>query len=134
MKKETLLLLSGIIGIIALSTSYYFFNQMFNFTKAHFYVFVTVQLILLCTTVVYFVKWYETTKGIPSEDEMSKEVYKKAAQSLFPYSISIWVFILFCSVDSLESVVRISIGIAGMGVLYLMFWIYYKVKGTHLND
>jgi hypothetical protein len=133
MKKELLLFLSGILGIIAFSVSYYRLDSIFNLNSGYHIVFIVILLILIFSTIVYLLRLIDAVKGKPVDDEMSLDLQQKAAQHSLPYILSLWVFLLFFSVGSLQTVIQLCTGIIGMVLTYTGFWMYYKYKGTR-ND
>jgi uncharacterized membrane protein len=130
MNRYLLFFLSGILGIIAFAVSYYRLNIIFNLSMGYHIVFVVIMLILTVSTLLYLLQLLQAAKGNPVEDEMTTEVQQKAAHHSFPYILSVWIFLLFFSVESLETVIQLCTGIIAMVLLYTGFWMYYKLRGT----
>ena len=130
MKKSILLFVSGMIGSIAMTISFFRLSRLLSFEKSYYYVFAIILLIMLVSTVIYFKQMMDELKGIPSADEMTMNINRMAAAGSFPYSLSMWILILIFSTTADNPVIPISIGIMGMGLIYGSYWIYYKYKGN----
>jgi hypothetical protein len=133
MKKSILLFVSGIIGSIAMTISFFRLSQIMTFGKSYYYVFGLILLVMIVSTVIYFKQMRDELRGIPVADEMTENISRLAAADSFPYSLSMWILILIFSTAADNAVIPVTIGIAGMGVIYGSYWIYYKYKGT-TND
>jgi hypothetical protein len=69
-------------------------------------------------------------KGEPAEDELSKKLLTKASSFSF-YATLYWLLILMYLSDriKLETHSILGIGILGMAVLFVLSWIFFKIKG-----
>lgn len=73
--------------------------------------------------------------GLTVDDELSNLIKQKAAASSFLYPFYVWTLIIIFTFDSHLSVeVPIGIGIFGMALLFIGFWIYYSNKGISNED
>jgi magnesium-transporting ATPase (P-type) len=82
-------------------------------------------------------RYKDVKKGMPLEDERSKKVMTLAAARAFYVSLYWLLFIswfesLFAKLfglDNLTASQTVGGGIAGMALLFFIFWIYYDRKG-----
>ncbi|MBT8263114.1 MAG: hypothetical protein KJO05_09850 [Bacteroidia bacterium] len=74
-------------------------------------------------------------KGLPADDELSMNIKIKAAASAFTFSIYLWTMMLMFTIDTyIESHILLGMGILGMGLLFVGFWVYYSKKGVDFGD
>ncbi len=133
MKTTKLLFLSGLVGTIAFSISFYRLSTSIKLETAHYFVFTLVLLTMIVSTLFYFRRLRDERKGIPADDEFSLALSKSAARNSFPYSYGLWVVILIFAMFSGQNVIPIGVGIIGMALIYALFWLYHKRKGLS-ND
>ena len=97
-----------------------------------------IPLILVVFMVFFITRRYRDIKqGIPFEDERSKKVTTRAAAMSFYVSLYWLLFISFFEssfarmfgVEHLDAGQTVGGGIAGMAILFFVFWIYYDRKG-----
>jgi len=67
-------------------------------------------------------------KGLTIEDELSRRIRQKAAANAFALSFYLWTLIAIFSINSNIGVV-IPIGVLGMGLIFVGYWIYYSKTG-----
>ena len=94
----------------------------------------TVAAFVLIAVVFSFVlglrRIKDQKKGLTVDDELSLRIKQKAAANAFMLSFYMWAAIVLFTVDSnLRIEVPIGIGIVGMGLLFIGFWLYYNQSG-----
>ncbi|MFH2096252.1 MAG: hypothetical protein ABIJ16_11145 [Bacteroidota bacterium] len=88
-------------------------------------------LILAGIGMIFGVKRIMTKKGEPVEDEMSKMVLQKASSLSYYISLYFWLVIIYMNDKvELETEQLFGYGIAGMAVIFVISWFYYKFKGV----
>jgi O-antigen/teichoic acid export membrane protein len=69
-------------------------------------------------------------RGEPAEDEMSKKIMRKASSYAFFISIYMWLALMYFSDRiKLETHTQIGGGIMGMAVIFLLCWVFIKLRG-----
>jgi len=70
-------------------------------------------------------------RGEPAEDEYSRNILRKASSLAYYISLYLWVALLIIK-DRIvmDTEVLIGTGILGMGVIWVILVIWFKVKGT----
>jgi peptidoglycan/LPS O-acetylase OafA/YrhL len=69
-------------------------------------------------------------RGEPVEDEMSKNILKKASSSSFYISLYMWLVVMYLSDKTqLENHSLIGAGIIGMAFIFCVCWIFHKTWG-----
>lgn len=73
--------------------------------------------------------------GLEPTDELSKRIKEKAAAKAFEVSIFMWVLgvLFFADIDP-ASKVMIGLGVMGMGLVFLITWLYYSKVGISDED
>ena len=133
MKSFKLLFLCGLVGTIVFSISFYRLSASISLENMHYFVFALVLFTMIVSTLIYFRRLRDESKGIPSQDELSLAISSNAARDSFPYSYGLWMTILIIAMFSDHSVILIGSGIIGMAIIYVLFWLYHKRKGLS-ND
>jgi hypothetical protein len=133
MKRTLILFLAMLAGAIAFSIAFFYYATHLQLGSTYYIVYSVIMAISLVGVAGSFRRLMDERKGIPADDELTLKLGRKAAFDSFPYSLSLWITILVCSMGSKTSVLPISFGIIGMSLIYGGFWLYYKSKGI-LND
>jgi hypothetical protein len=69
-------------------------------------------------------------RGEPAEDEMSKNIMRKASSYAFFISIYMWLALSYFSDRiNLETHTQIGGGIVGMAVVFFLCWVFFKLRG-----
>jgi len=70
-------------------------------------------------------------RGEPAEDELSRKIMVKSSSVSFFISIYFWLAIMYFS-DKVEMACHslIGSGIAGMAVIMVLSWLYFKFRGV----
>jgi hypothetical protein len=77
-----------------------------------------------------FTRMKSAMRGEPAEDELSKKIVLKASSYAFYFSIYLWLAIMYFSDRiKLETHSLIGAGIFGMALLFVVCWLFFKVKG-----
>jgi hypothetical protein len=70
----------------------------------------------------------------PAEDEMTKNVMRRASSLAFYVSIYLWLFVMYVSDKTkLETHTLVGAGILGMAVVFLLSWLGVRMFGVK-ND
>jgi uncharacterized membrane protein YuzA (DUF378 family) len=92
-----------------------------------------VGLLVIFSILRVFKNLKDENKGLTTEDELSKKIKLKAGANAFMASFYLWTMILLFTMDSsFSNEIILGIGIFGMGVLFVGFWVYHNNKG--IND
>ncbi|MDH3711261.1 MAG: hypothetical protein OER04_15305 [Cyclobacteriaceae bacterium] len=96
-----------------------------------FIIYGVVGLIALFSIITVINHLRKASKGITTEDELSRKIKMKAAANAFMASFYLWTMILLFTIDSGLSVeVLLGLGLVGMGILYIGFWFYHNYQGV----
>lgn len=69
-------------------------------------------------------------KGEPAEDELSKRIMVRSSSYSYYLSLYLWLVIMYLSDKTeMETHSLIGAGILGMAVIFLLSWIFVKIKG-----
>ena len=126
-KTMLILMLAGTVTFIAGLWAYSTMEPLgtFEITMA-----LLVAFIVIFSLVIGMKRLKDEKKGLTPEDELSKSIKQKAAAMAFMYSFYLWTGIIIFTIDtSLGIEIPIGIGIMGMGLLFIGFWIYYSKTG-----
>jgi len=94
-----------------------------------------VLAIVVFSLVVGKKRMKDEKEGLAVDDELSNQIKQKAAAKSFMFSIYLWTMILMYTVDTQVRIeVPIGIGILGMALLFVGFWIYYSKNGIEREN
>lgn len=98
--------------------------------------------ILVVIFMAFFIqrRYIDVKEGMPIEDERSRKVTTQAAAVTFYVSLYWLLFISFfeqsfakmSGVEKLDAGQTVGIGIAGMAITFVAFWLYYNRRGKLL--
>ncbi len=135
MKSAKTNLLFLVIGTLTFVLGLYFYSTMSDLGVFEIVMAGLVLIGVVFGIVIGIKRVGEEKKGIPADDEMSFRIKQKAAAKAFGMSFYLWTFIVIFTVDSnIEVVVPFAIGLLGMAVLFIAFWIHYSNKGIQIGD
>jgi len=126
-KTMLIILLGGTVTFVAGLWAYSTMDSLgtFEYTIAGLVLFV-----VLISFIIGVKRLKDEKKGLTVEDELSHRIKQKAAASAFHFSLYLWTMVLMFTMDSnLGIEIPIGIGIVGMGILFVGFWIYYSKIG-----
>ena len=92
---------------------------------------IIIVLILLVLVIAQFIlRRFPSNKDIVLEDEMSKDVLRIASSRSFYISLYVWLVLMYFSenIENIESL--FGIGIASMGILFMLNVFYIKIRGV----
>ena len=122
------LTLTFVVGIAMYST-------MSEIETMDYVIYATVGLIVLFSILVILKRFKDEKKGLVAEDELSLKIKQKAAANSFTASIYLWTVILLFTIDSnLDNETLLGIGIVGMGLIFVGFWIFHSNKGIYSEN
>ena len=131
MNKIKLMLVFILSGLVAFSVGLWLYSTKSELSLWEYLIAGLVALVVIFSLIVGFKKIKDTRQGFPLDDELSVKIKEKAAANAFMYSFYVWLLIMFFIVDrEVSPSVPIGIGILGMGILFIGFWIYFTKVGT----
>ncbi len=130
MKKTKAMLLLTLAGTVTFSLGLWLYSTMERLTLIEYALAILVLITVIFSMVIGFKRLKDEKKGLAVEDEFSRRVKQKAAANAFIVSFYLWTMIaLFISDANIRSEILIGLGILGMGLLFIGFWIYYSKIG-----
>ena len=130
MKNTKTALIVILAGTITFSAGLWAYSTMEHLGAFEIAIAVLVAFIAIFSLIIGMKRIKDEKKGLTAEDELSKNIKQKAAAMAFMYSFYLWTAIIIFTVDtSLQIEIPIGIGIMGMGILFIGFWIYYSKTG-----
>jgi len=130
MKKTKSMLLIMLAGTVTFSIGLWLYSTMDSLSILEYSMAALVLIVVVFSTIVGIKRLKKEKKGLTVDDELSLRIKQKAGASAFSLSFLLWSFIALFTVDTgLRPEIPIGIGILGMGLLFIGFWIYYSKKG-----
>lgn len=130
MNKIKLMLVFILVGLVSYAVALWFYNTKTSLDISEYIIAAFVLIVVIFSLVVGVKKLKDMKKGYPSDDELSVRIKQKAAAKSFLYSFYLWLGImLFFNDEVLRSSIPVGLGILGMGILFIGFWIYYSKNG-----
>jgi len=124
------MLIMMLAGTLTFSAGLWLYSTIETLGTFEITVAVLVALKVIFSLFIGIKRLQDEKKGLTPEDELSKSIKQRAAAMAFMYSFYLWTFIIIFTVDSaLRIEIPIGIGIMGMGILFIGFWIYYSKTG-----
>jgi len=124
------MLIMMLAGTLTFSAGLWLYSTIETLGTFEITVAVLVALMVIFSLFIGIKRLQDEKKGLTPEDELSKSIKQRAAAMAFMYSFYLWTFIIIFTVDSaLRIEIPIGIGIMGMGILFIGFWIYYSKTG-----
>ena len=129
-------LLAVLIGLtITFAGGIAMYSTMAEIKTIEYVIYAAIGLIVLLSVILIFKRLNEQKKGLVTEDELSRTVKLRAAANSFTASIYLWTMILLFTMDSdISNEILLGLGIAGMGLEFIGFWIYHNNKGLGSED
>ena len=130
MKNLKLLLLFILTGLVSYSIVLWLYSTKNSLDASEYIVSALVFIVVVFSLVIGVKKIKAIRKGYPSDDELSDNIKAKAAAQSYLYSIYMWTgILLFFSNKNMGAETLIGVGILGMGIIFIGFWIYYSRTG-----
>ena len=131
MKKTQTMLLLVLAGALAFSMGLWFYAQRNPLSVTEYVVAALVLLVVVFSFVVARKRIRDEKRGLPAEDELSKDIRRRAAASAFMWSFYLWTLITVFTMDTdIRPELPLEAGLLGMAVLFVVFWAYYSKTGT----
>ncbi len=131
MKNTRTALILVLAGTVSFSVALWLYAQSEPLTLTEYAIAALVLLVVIFSFVIGKRRIRDQKRGLPAEDELSQQIKLKAAASAFSGSFYLWMFIAIFAVDSeLRPELPVGVGLLGMGVLFVGFWIYYSKTGV----
>ena len=130
MKNTRYLIILLSIGIATFGIGFWTYSTVADLELADYLLFGLILILVTFSLVISFRRLGEEKKGLAGEDELSTRIKEKAATSAFFTSATMWLFIMiFSSSSRLSQDILFGIGILGMWLIFIAFWMYYNHKG-----
>ena len=130
MKKLKLMLIFILVGLVTFSVGLWLYSTKASLSSWEYAVAALVAIVVIFSLIIGVRKLKDSKQGFPTDDELSIKIKQKAAANAFVYSFYVWLMIMFFLNDEkLSPSVPVGIGIMGMGLLFIGFWIYYSKVG-----
>jgi len=136
MKKDKVYLaFIAVLAILVLATSCLYALEAEDFRSL--IPVLVIAVIIIAMAFFVLTRYKDVRKGMPLHDERSKKVMHKAAATSFYVSLYWLLFISFFEgffakmfqAEHLTASQTVGGGIAGMAIMFLIFWVYYNKKG-----
>lgn len=130
MKKTKTSLILILAGTVAFSVVLWLYSSNTKLDIFEYIVAVVVAVTVIFSIIVGYKRIKNEKKGLPADDELSNKIKRKAASKAYIYSIYMWVVIYFFTRnENIGKEVPLGLGIIGMGLIFIIFWIYYSKQG-----
>ena len=130
MKKSKGYLILLLAGSVTFTTGLWLFSTMDKIGPFEWTVAALVGIVVIYGVFKGVRQLKDEKQGVPLEDEMSKMIKEKAAAKAFSLSFYLWMFIAMFLVDTeIRVEIPIGLGILGMGIIFIVYWIYYSKEG-----
>lgn len=131
MKKTQTMLILLLAGAVTFSMGLWFYAQREPLSITEYVVAALVLLVVVFSVIVGRKRIRDEKQGLPVEDELSKDIKRRAAASAFMWSFYLWTLITVFTIDTdMRPELPLGAGLLGMGVLFVVFWMYYSNTGT----
>jgi len=131
MKTRTsfLILLFGVITLSLGAWVYYSKNDSLEIADLIQY---AIIVVLVAFALIFGIRRLKSERrGEPAEDELSKKIMQKATSTAFYISLYWWLVMSYLSENwEMETGSVIGRGILGMALIFVLCWVYYKIKGV----
>ena len=130
------IVLFALIGLtLTFITGIAFYSTMAELMPVDYVIYAGIGSIVLFSIIAIFKQLRDEKKGLVTEDELSRKIKQKAAANSFTASIYLWTMILLFTMDSnIGNEILLGIGIVGMGLIFIGFWLYHNNKGIESEN
>lgn len=102
----------------------------FSLPVAELVQFVVILLLVGFGIHVAIIRFKSVKRGEPAEDELSRKILQKASSLSFYISLYLWVAMIYIKDRvTIDTEVLLGSGILGMGVIWVVLVIFFKIKG-----
>lgn len=130
MKKTKTMLLSILVGTVTFTVGLWLYSTKESLSILEYSVAALVLVAVIFSLIIGVKRMKDENKGLTVDDELSHQIKQKAASMAFMFSFYLWTMIILFGSDANRNIeIPIGIGILGMGVLFIGFWIYYSKNG-----
>ena len=135
MKKTQSMLILVLAGAVTFSMGLWFYAQREPLSVTEYVVAGLVLLVVVFSLIVGRKRIRDEKRGLPAEDELSRDIKRRAAANAFMWSFYLWTLITAFTVDSdIRPELPLEAGLLGMAVLFVAFWAYSSKTGTRDAD
>lgn len=128
MNKTKISLLLMLAGTVIFAISFWLYSSLEKIGTLEYTVAGLVLVVVSVSVGVGLKRIKAEKKGLTIEDELSRRIRQKAAANAFAFSFYLWTLIAIFTINSNTDII-IPVGILGMGLLFIGFWIYYSKTG-----
>ncbi len=128
MTKTKISLILMFAGAVVFTVVFWLYSTMENIGTLEYSVAGLVLVVVSISVGAAMKRIKAEKKGLTIEDELSRRIRQKAAANAFALSFYQWTLIAIFSINSNIGVV-IPIGVLGMGLIFVGYWIYYSKTG-----
>jgi uncharacterized membrane protein YiaA len=127
-KKVLLLIIAGTLTYVA---GIFAYATMAEIKLIEYIIFIAVGLAAIIGIIIALRNVKTEQQGFQTEDELSSRIKDKTGAKSFIASIYLWTMIFVFTYDSnLHTEIVLGIGLAGMFIIYVVFWLLQKSKGV----
>ena len=120
-----------IAGTLTYSAGIVVYATIAEIKLIEYIIFITVGLAAIIGIIIALRNVKTEQQGFQTEDELSSRIRDKSGAKSFIASIYLWTMILIFTYDSnLHTEIVLGIGLAGMFLIYVVFWLLQKSKGV----
>jgi hypothetical protein len=120
-----------VISLLVLGTTLlWFMNSGGRVNLAESWHFIIILVIVVFAGYILYNRLTSLRRGEPAEDELSKQILRRASSIAYYISLYLWVAMIVVNdrmkIDTEE---LLGSGILGMGLIWVVLVIFYKVRG-----
>ncbi|RKY92384.1 MAG: hypothetical protein DRQ01_06375, partial [Ignavibacteriae bacterium] len=105
------------------------YSTMAEIKPMEYIIYAAVGLIVVFGLVRVVKNLKDEKKGLITEDELSQKIKLRAGANAFTASFYLWTMIMLFTLDSnISNEILLGIGIVGMGLTFVGFWLYHNNK------
>ena len=129
-KMKKLILLIVVFVLVMATIVFWAANTDFNYGLQDISMAVILFFILSFAFFQIISRIKSVSRNEPSEDEFSKRIMRRASSMAFYTSIYSWLLFSFLNDKwNLEGHTIIGLGILMMVIIFVLYWIYFKIRG-----
>jgi len=128
--KSTKTIILALIGLtLTFGAGIAMYSTMAEIKPMEYIIYAAVGLIVVFGLVRVVKNLKDEKKGLITDDELSQKIKLRAGANAFTASFYLWTMILLFTLDSnISNEILLGIGIVGMGLTFVGFWLYHNNK------
>jgi len=121
-----------LIGVITLSLgAWVYYSKNDKLEIADLMQYAIIFVLVAFALIIGLSRLRSERRGEPAEDELSKKIMQKAASTAFYISLYWWLVLSYLSENwKMETGSVIGRGILGMALIFVLSWVFCKIKGV----